>query len=174
MCCRPPCLRAYPSRKHFGRALCRSKIALSLGASSKSRRPMLVFDEKKGDLGFTVKYARGVRNRTGRADSRKSHSRAGHPQNSRFCSLENCAPAQDIRVFCFSIVFISSKVALPRGASLKFVDLCSSNSKKMTLPCGAFGKFGSFMNDDVEEAYTNSIPNESWCTSFEVVKAQNF
>ena len=40
---------------------------------------------------------------------------------------------------------------------------------KMTLPCGAFGKFGSFMNDDVEEFYMNSISNQSRCTSFEVV-----
>ena len=70
---------------------------------SRSEHPQKVgvlcwFSMKKSDLGFTVKYARGVRNRTGRADSRKSHSRAGHPQNPRFCSLENCAPARDIRV----------------------------------------------------------------------------
>ena len=39
----------------------------------------------------------------------------------------------------------------------------------MTLPCGAFGKFASFMNDDVEEFYTNSISNQSRCTSFEAV-----
>ena len=37
-------------------------------------------------------------------------------------------------------------------------------------PCGAFGKFGSFINDDVDGFIcTNSIPNGSRCTSFEAV-----
>ena len=40
---------------------------------------------------------------------------------------------------------------------------------KMTLPCGAFGKFGSFLKYDVDEVYTSSIPNESRCPSFEMV-----
>ena len=40
---------------------------------------------------------------------------------------------------------------------------------KMTLPCGAFGQIWIFIKDDVEEFYTSYIPNESRCTSFEVV-----
>ena len=39
----------------------------------------------------------------------------------------------------------------------------------MALPYGAFGKFESFMNDDVEEILTNFISNQSRCTSFELV-----
>ena len=67
--------------------------------------------------------------------------------------------------FDFCLQKSRSRAEHPRN----FVDLSSSVSMKTTLPCGAFGKFGSLMNNDVEEFYINSISNESQCTSFEVV-----
>ena len=58
MHCRPPCLRALPSRKHFGRALVRFKIALSLRASSKSWRFMLIFGQEN-DSAFKIVVVEG-------------------------------------------------------------------------------------------------------------------
>ena len=56
-----PACCALPSRKHFGCALVRFKIALSLGASSKNRRSMLIFAQKIGDFAFKVVSAEGSR-----------------------------------------------------------------------------------------------------------------
>ena len=70
---------------------------------------------------------------------------------------QNCTPVRTIRtILIIHLQKSRSRSRHPRN----FVDLSSSKSIKMTLPCGAFGKFRSCMNDDVEGFYTSSIPNE--------------
>ena len=102
MRCRPQCLGTLGSRKHLGRALVRFKIALSLGASSKNLRSMLIFDQKIGDFAFKViLLERFVPEKVSHLIYEKLCSRARHPQNLRFtCQemLKNCAPVETIRL----------------------------------------------------------------------------
>ena len=69
-------------------------------------------------------------------------------------------PRKRIRFFDGLMMFVSSKIALPLETSSKCRRLFPSKSIKIALPCGAFGKFRSFMNDDFRGFYTNPIPNE--------------
>ena len=100
----------------------------------------------------------------------KSRSRARHPQNFTFFGLyihsKNRAPARDNLIFWrFDRVRIFKNRALGRDILEISSNYLHQNRSKIALPCGAFGEFWSFMNDDVEGFYTNPIPNErrsSW------------
>ena len=101
MHCRPPCLRALPSRKHFGRALVRFKIALSLRASSKNRRFMLIFGQKN-DFAFKIVVVEGSVTERFAPLIEQNCASAGHPQIPGFAYsriTQHCAPARDNRVF---------------------------------------------------------------------------
>ena len=138
LCCRPPCLRALPSRKHLGRDYLRLKITLSLEKSSKNRRFMLTSDLKNGSLRLQSSFARAVCLQTGHA-----------------WIDESCAPTRDIlkipflanSKFAFPYGTIRSSLYLKKSRSRpehprNFVHLFSSKSIKIAFPCGAFGKFG--------------------------------
>ena len=146
---------------------------------SRSRHPQksafyVDFCSKKGDFAFKVVLLEGV------------VTELVAP-----LIFENCAPVRDIlknssfacstiiqklrsraRIRCFLRFESSSHLRKSRSRAehpRNFVGLSSSKSTKITLQCGAFGKFGSFSNVDVKEFYANSISNQSRCTSFEVV-----
>ena len=142
-----------PSRKHLGSALVRFKIALSLETSSKTQHSMLTFDQKVGDLAFKIE---GV-----------------VPNWPRPCLRQNCTPVRDILkilgfaysmihqklrsrarrfdLFAFVIIFLSSKIALPGGASSKFPPFIFIEFDQNDAPVRSIRKNWIMCDDDVKE-----------------------
>ena len=142
MCCRPPCLRALPSRKHLGRALVRLKSALSLGASSKKHRCIAMFDQQIGYFAFKAVLLEGSVPEL--VAPRLNKSALPFKTSLKFQILLTQKLRSRSRQFDVDrvlIIFIywqksRSRAEHPRN----FVDLSASNSMKMTLrPATSFG-----------------------------------